>query len=45
MKGKGSSALGVIDNNDDAEKTIRIEMEDLERAKVEREGEGEGEGG
>ena len=41
-KGKGSSALGVVNDDDDAETMIFIEMEDLERAKVEREGGGRG---
>ena len=43
-KGKGYSASGVVVDDDNAETMISIEMEDLERAKVERGG-GRGRGG
>ena len=39
-KGKVSSALGVIDDDNNTETMIHIKMEDLEQAKVEKEGGG-----
>ena len=42
-KGKVSSASGVIDDDDNTETMIRIKMEYLEQAKVEKEGGGGGE--
>ena len=40
-KGMGSSASGVVEDDDDAKTMILIKMEDIERAKVKREGGGD----